>query len=180
MKAKLWLEESPYRKTSREHFPENGSWILIGQPRERNVVRFSAAVLGEEHCVTTLKTAVEDYAKTSWAEYIMNLCFSSREYLAGTINWIRLNAVIQRRCFYFSLTCKKWCFTNQNKATINSFINSKQTLIPASLKKNKQTVKTAPSPAPAPPPPKNDNDNNHACVWLRQNLATEKNVRGNR
>ena len=45
-------------QTSREHFPENGSWILIGQPRERNVVRFSAAVFGEEHCVTTLKTAV--------------------------------------------------------------------------------------------------------------------------
>ena len=35
-------------QTWREHLPENGSWILIGLLRERNVVRFSAAVSGEE------------------------------------------------------------------------------------------------------------------------------------
>ena len=45
-------------QTWREHLPENGSWILIGLSRERNVVRFSAAVSGEESSVTTLKTAV--------------------------------------------------------------------------------------------------------------------------
>ena len=45
-------------QTWREHLPENGSSILIGESRERNVVRFSAAVNGEERCVMTLKTAV--------------------------------------------------------------------------------------------------------------------------
>ena len=42
--------------TRREHLPENGTWILISKPRERNVVRFLAAVWAEESCVyqTTL------------------------------------------------------------------------------------------------------------------------------
>ena len=34
--------------------------ILIGQIRERNVVRKKAAVSGEERCVTSLKTAAKE------------------------------------------------------------------------------------------------------------------------
>ena len=34
--------------------------ILIGQTRERNVVRKKAAVSGEERCVTSLKTAAKE------------------------------------------------------------------------------------------------------------------------
>jgi len=34
--------------------------ILIGQIRERNVVRKKAAVSGEEHCATSLKTAAKE------------------------------------------------------------------------------------------------------------------------
>ena len=33
---------------------------MIGQQRERNVVRSLAAVSGEERCVTTLKTAARE------------------------------------------------------------------------------------------------------------------------
>ena len=54
IKAKLWLEESPYRKHGANTFQKVGAEF---QSRERNVVRFSAAVSGEERCVTTLKTA---------------------------------------------------------------------------------------------------------------------------
>jgi len=41
--------------------------ILIGHIRERNVVRKKAAVCGEEHCVTSLKTAAKEttYRQTS-------------------------------------------------------------------------------------------------------------------
>ena len=43
-------------QTWREHLQENGTWILISKPRERNVVRFLAAVCAGESCVylTTL------------------------------------------------------------------------------------------------------------------------------
>ena len=46
--------ESPYRKHGANTFQKMGAEF---QSRERNVVRFSAAVSGEERCVTTLKTA---------------------------------------------------------------------------------------------------------------------------
>ena len=57
-KSKAVIEEVTIPQIWREHLSENGSWILIGQSRERNVVRFLAAVSGEERCVMTLKTAV--------------------------------------------------------------------------------------------------------------------------
>ena len=34
--------------------------ILIGHIRERNVIRKKSAICGEEHCVTSLKTAVKE------------------------------------------------------------------------------------------------------------------------
>ena len=37
--------------------------ILIGHIRERKVVRKKAAVCGEDHCVTSLKTAVKETSK---------------------------------------------------------------------------------------------------------------------
>jgi len=41
-------------------FPENGSLLLIGQFRERNVELERAAVSGEDRCVTTLITAAKE------------------------------------------------------------------------------------------------------------------------
>ena len=40
--------------------PGYGNEVVIGQQRERNVVRSLAAVSGEERCVTTLKTAARE------------------------------------------------------------------------------------------------------------------------
>ena len=40
--------------------PGYGGEVVIGQQRERNVVRSLAAVSGEERCVTTLKTAARE------------------------------------------------------------------------------------------------------------------------
>ena len=40
--------------------PEYGSEVVIGQQREKNVVRSLAAVSGEERCVTTIKTAAKE------------------------------------------------------------------------------------------------------------------------
>jgi len=41
-------------------FPENGSLVLIGQFEERNAELESAAVSGEDLCVTTLITAAKE------------------------------------------------------------------------------------------------------------------------
>ena len=48
--------------------------------------------------------------KPSWVEQIINLRFSSREYLTGTINWIRLNALI---------SCKRDVFTSHARTKLN-------------------------------------------------------------
>ena len=53
-----------------------GLFVRPQTQRERNVVRFSAAVSGEERCVTTLKTAVWQTTECFAFFYIMSTVIS--------------------------------------------------------------------------------------------------------
>ena len=60
-KTRTMIGRFPIARTVSEY--ENQ--ILIGQIRERNVVRKKAAVSGEERCVTSLKTAAKETRRRS-------------------------------------------------------------------------------------------------------------------
>ena len=80
--------------------------------------------------------------KPSWVEQIINLRFSSREYLAGTINWIRLNALI---------SCKGYVFTSHSRVKLNVVLLFKRKHfgeIPLSIHQQRQIYKWLKHPPP--------------------------------